>query len=262
MTKESDRVDEKVALYDIASILKQDEPCLVKACPSHIFVCSVDVLPDYCHTVLWLGCSQKFWRECTNWYTTLCSECGFCKAELLSKMRMELLGLQRGDFDPSKEDSITEYHCNLLVKTSVVWRALKPSKAQWKNIGLTYAERCGPNQLEVIAQAVAPRHCTLCERPFIMDGNVRNICDVDLWKSSGNCKCEPVLFCKECLFEHITKTAVKIGQQDLVKCPGCTKPVVCTPYVKFLAHVAEVYEKHLAEQAEAAAKEARPFIPK
>ena len=247
------------ALYDIANIIKQDEPCLVKALPHHVFVCSSDVLPDYCHTLLWIGCTQTFWKQCTDWFVTLCSQCTFCKAELLSKMRLELLGMQGPDFDPTVKDVPSDYHCKLLVKTNVVWKALKPKHSEWKKIGLTYAERCGPNQLEVIAQAVAPRHCTLCERPFVMDGSVRNICDVELWKKSGNCKCE-ALFCKECLFEHITKNNTKIGPQHIVKCPGCTKPVVCTPHVKFLAHVAEVYEAHLAEQAAEAAREASEFI--
>ena len=112
-------------------------------------------------------------------------------------------------------------------------------------VGLPCSERCGNNVLEAYAQAVNPQKCKICDRLFINNGKMRNIIDVDLWKNSGNCKCEDVKICKECLFEHITKKTVQIGDTHLCKCPLCDNPVIVNNYVAFMDQVMKEYEEHL-----------------
>ena len=81
---------------------------------------------------------------------------------------------------------------------------------------------------------------------------------MDLWKNSGNCKCEDIKVCKECLFEHITTKKVKIVDSVqwvddkmvesvtyLCRCPLCDRPVVVDSYVAFMEQVMKEYEEHL-----------------
>ena len=220
-----------VGLYDISKILKQPKPVLVQGFPDHVFICSTDVLADRCHTALWLGCSQRIWHEACEWYATFCTECAFDKKELLHKFRMELLQMQGPDFKPSVEGAVSEYHNKLLIKTCAVFKAHNPKSP----IGELYALRCGPNQLEVLAQAIAPRRCVACDGVFATDlGNDSQI-DVSMWKGSGNCKCESVLYCKRCMMDYVDQHKTQIGPQYLVKCPGCAKPVLCGIYVTLKA---------------------------
>ena len=241
-----------LALYDIAKLTGADKPILFPAYPNHVFMFTLDVIPDYSHYVLWYGISKEQWTSRLQWLTTLLTKVDFRIRDLYEGLRNDLAMELSKDVDYSKTKVPVELH-QICSATLVVHKFLHPESP----IGGLIRQRCGLNQLEVIAQAVAPRSCELCHRPFVMDGGMRNVIDKDLWKSKGNCTCD-ANFCKECLFRCVASTStVEIGSAKLAKCPGCTKPVIVTCYTDFLDHVTKEYEEHLAEEAANAAADAK-----
>ena len=233
-----------LALYDIGKLLGVDKSILFKAYPNHVFMCTADVLAGVEHHVLWYGVDKKSWTSRLKWLQNLLSKCDLHLADLYEGLRHDLTLQLQNDVDFSKTKVPTELH-QLCSAALAVEKFLHPESP----IGGLIRDRCGPNQLEVIAQAVAPRSCQLCHRPFVMDGGMRNVIDKDLWKAKGNCNCD-ANFCKECLFRCIASTStVAIGSDKMANCPGCAKPVIVTCYTDFLDHAVKVYEEHLEEVA-------------
>lgn len=231
-----------LALYDIGSLLGADKPILFKAYPNHVFMVSTDVIPNVPHHVLWYGIAKADWIGAKNWLQRLQAMADFKISHLYEGLCGALAEELTNDVDYSKTPVPAELFkiCTCAV---VVHAFLHPDS----QAGELICVRCGPNQLEVIAQAIAPRNCTICDRPFVMNSGPRNIIDLDLWKAKSNCKCD-ANFCKECLFQHIAETAIDIGDQKMAKCPGCKKPAVVTCYTQFLDHVQLKYEEYLAKK--------------
>jgi len=250
----------KVEVYNVSKLLHADEPFFFHAKPDSVFIFSPDVLGDQCHVVQYHAINRADWEKARAEMAAqdpdsfgppdmprLPREMAY---RIMKEQAFEALErLAKGTGDKSEAQ-------NFLTTLCVLHKVINPDS----KVGLSCAERCGNNVLEAYAQAVNPQKCQICDRLFINNGGIRNIIDVDLWKNSGNCKCEDIKVCKECLFEHITAKQTKIVDSVqyigdelveavtyLCRCPLCDGQVIVDSYVAFMNKVMREYEEHLAQ---------------
>ena len=249
----------KVEVYNISKLLHADEPFFFHAKPDSIFIFSPDVLGDHCHQVIYYAVPAANWRKGLAEMAAKDPE-NFGPANLPTLKRDQAYDIMReqaldalAEVEGGADNKMAK---NFLSTLCLMHKAMYPDS----KVGLPCAERCGNNVLEAYAQAVNPQKCQICDRLFINNGGIRNIIDVDLWKNSGNCKCENIKVCKECLFEHITAKQTKIVDSVqyigdelveavtyLCRCPLCDEQVIVDSYVAFMNKVMREYEEHLAQ---------------